>query len=521
MKVRSKLRRLFTQDQGHLTRLGFILLVALIPRWYYWRQFGTISWDGGNHSNGGILVARTLLHLDNPVEYASTLAVNYPNAVGSLFFYPYGYDLLTAASYLLFGFTDFAARLPNMLSSVFIFIPVYLLGARIYTRNAGYFAAFFAAITPYFIQWGGRSLVDVPLTFFLTLSIYFTIRAIEEDTKYDWIAVGLSLGFAAQLKPIGLFFGPILFGFALYRRPALIRDLRYYASGLLAIAITSTYFISGIIVSKLFPRGDHIDDLVLHWFTSAVTKTESQDPVLPDPQAIIYYIRLLPDQLSLPIVGIAVLGIILAYYHHKRFDDNELLLVGVILYVYLVFTALSNKDWRYTMPFYPAFLVFAGFAVNEVRTRDVHLRKAVPVVVSLLLVSTAVIATAETFDGGPDPSPDAGTDKVAALVSNQSSATIQIEDETNWICGECVTFYVLAQDPDLRYSVDYTVRDSADWMVSAQPINDSRFELYRQVGEDNRTHIYKRVNDDGNQSDSGDLIEGVVVGNERVITTET
>jgi hypothetical protein len=182
-----------------------------------------------------------------------------------------------------------------------------------------------------------------------------------------------------------------------------------------------------------------------------------------------------------------------AYRRRDGFDENELLLLSIIAYVYLFFTALDNKDPRYTMPFLPAFLVFAAFAVDRIGELDALSSKTAPVAINVLLVVTAGGAVAEAAPGITQPAPDAETDTVATLIDDRSSAAVHVENQTGWVSGEAVTFYVLARDPGLQRSVGYSSRDSVDWIVSAEPVDDRRFELYRRVGDRDRAYTYQRT----------------------------
>jgi len=479
--------------------LSGILLVSLASRWYFWRDLGTLSWDGGNHANGGLLLARALGNLgDNPLGYALTMAEAYPNTWGSLFFYPFGYDLLTMPSYLLFGFNDFAARFPNMFASVLFFLPVYILATRIYDRRVGYVAGFFAVVSPYIVKWGSRALVDVPMAFLLTLAVVFTLRADRSDRWTDWLGIGVALGFAALMKPVGLFLFPILYGYLLLRDRDVLADLKFYASSAASVALAGSYFATGFVLRKLLgAQGEFAYSQVVHWFTSAPAHAESMDPAWTQLAAWTYYPPILLDQLGWPVVILAVVGVFLAIRREDGLGAEEWLLLGIAAYVYLFFTVLPNKDWRYTMPYFAVFFTFAGYAVVDLWETDglpVNARRAGAG--AILLLATAVAGHGIVADQPSPTPPAAGTRTAAAdILSGPPSVTI-VDEPTNEVSQSATTFYVAANDPDLQYNVTHDgAIDRARWIVTPTETDHDGFALNRAIEADETVYLYHRVQD--------------------------
>jgi 4-amino-4-deoxy-L-arabinose transferase-like glycosyltransferase len=246
-------------------------------------------------------------------------------------------------------------------------------------------------------------------------------------------------------------------------------------------------------------HGDIILQRVLHWFTSAPTHSEAQDPSATTLEAWLVYPRFLYTQVGWPVVLLGVSGV--GLFLHEKLDSlkhhHALLLVAFIIYVYLFFTVLPNKDNRYTMPLLPAFIIFAAYATT--RSADLisglvpstrHLRTAVVVV--LLIVSAAGAAHATTT-AAPYPAPDAGTKTTADIIRDHGPATVVVDNQRNWVSRGAITFYVAAHDPELEYNVTHAAYlDSADWVVSANKTTYDGFSLYRVVEKDRKIYIYKR-----------------------------
>ena len=84
-------------------------------------------------------------------------------------------------------------------------------------------------------------------------------------------------------------------------------------------------------------------------------------------QNFIYYIYLFINfQLSMFPAIIFIIGLI--YFLLKFKSEQKLLVSGSMLFIYLVFSFILNKDWRYTMPIVPFAAMIIGICL--VRLRD-------------------------------------------------------------------------------------------------------------------------------------------------------
>lgn len=84
-------------------------------------------------------------------------------------------SLPIAASFSLFGVSEFAARLPMVVYGLLTVGVAYLLGAHFH-RLAGYMLATFVAVDPFFVVWSRTARMYAPLTFFYLASLYVVLR---------------------------------------------------------------------------------------------------------------------------------------------------------------------------------------------------------------------------------------------------------------------------------------------------------------------------------------------------------
>lgn len=481
--------------------LALLFVISLMVRLFFWQGWGTLTADAGGHSIGGVLVARLLLNgLADPVGYARLFVSHYWKAT-AIFYWPYGYDIATTISYLLFGASDFAARLPNRLASIFLFYPVYLLGSFTYDKRTGYVAAAIVAVAPFSITWGGEALVDVPMVFLMTFAAYYLLRATETNKRRDWLLGGLLLGLASWMKPTALVFGPPLYGVALLFNREYLTNVWYYVSGTIALALFAVYPLSGIVVANLVPEISGPALTTMRWFSNALVHAEAPDPTWQTVAGWVYYIERVPRQLGWMAAVLALVGIAVRIRDRVR-NQAELALLAAVGFVYLMFVFLDNKDPRYVMPYLPLLTIFAARGVLAVSDliRDLDWPTGVNVtqraaVVALLLV----LALSATTAGHRVNHTDSGIEAAAEYVTERDPGLVVVYKNTNSVAVSAISFYVAANDPGLDHSVAWYSRvDESTWVISATKLPDSEvsehnLRLTERFDRDETVFVYKRT----------------------------
>lgn len=102
----------------------------------------------------------------------------------------------------LIGVNELAIRLPSALFGLGTVLTVYLFGKRLYNRTVGFLAAFVMLTTFQFLYYSRVGMLDVTLTFFTTLSLYFYWHAEDELKKKFWVISGVLMGCAVMTKGV-------------------------------------------------------------------------------------------------------------------------------------------------------------------------------------------------------------------------------------------------------------------------------------------------------------------------------
>jgi 4-amino-4-deoxy-L-arabinose transferase-like glycosyltransferase len=117
---------------------------------------------------------------------------------------PLGY-WLTAIAYRASGVDERGARLAPALAALGTIALVAWFGTGVFGPAAGFAAAAMLATMPLFYLFGRLAILDMPLTFFVTLAVVFLYRG-GEDGRWRWrLGAGVALGAALLTKgPVGV-----------------------------------------------------------------------------------------------------------------------------------------------------------------------------------------------------------------------------------------------------------------------------------------------------------------------------
>ena len=108
-----------------------------------------------------------------------------------------------AASMMIFGGNEFAARLPHLIASVISLALIYRVGESLYDRSTGALAATLFALSPMAILFAITLFTD-------TMLIMFLLASILAVTRRQWSWGGLWWGLAFACKQTAIFFLPLI-----------------------------------------------------------------------------------------------------------------------------------------------------------------------------------------------------------------------------------------------------------------------------------------------------------------------
>ena len=254
---------------------------------------------------------------------------------------------------------------------------VYLLATRLVgDRRAGLLAALLAALAVIHIQNAHYTAVDAPMTMFITATIYFSVRMVQEHQQKDALLAGAMLGFAIATKvtaaPVGvalatahvlLLAGPsIVAGKAQQVTPEQVKLVLRYgilsgAAAVIALLVTQPYMIIDwdTYFGNIYRQSEMVRRVVDFPFTRQYVDTP----------AYLYQIRQLSTWGLGISLGIAVwLGLIWALVRTVVKRDLAFVIVLSFLLPYLLVNGQFDvKFLRYMLPATPLLIAFTGCAI--------------------------------------------------------------------------------------------------------------------------------------------------------------
>ena len=108
---------------------------------------------------------------------------------------------ITALLFKLFGISELSARLFPVFCGIGTLLTVMLLARRFFSWSASCIAGLALLSFPAFYEYSTRAMLDMPVTFLITLSILFFHKALH-GRRYLFIFYGITLGLAVLVKSI-------------------------------------------------------------------------------------------------------------------------------------------------------------------------------------------------------------------------------------------------------------------------------------------------------------------------------
>jgi len=141
----------------------------------------------------------------------------------------------------ILGNTEFAVRLPSVISSGIITFVIYLVGKELFDARTGFYASLLFSIAPIFAAGSILATVDPPFAVFWTLALYSVVRAIKTGKGYWWYILGVSVGLGLTGKYIMVLFIPALLMFLLLSgaHRFWLKRIEPYIGGVIALLVFS------------------------------------------------------------------------------------------------------------------------------------------------------------------------------------------------------------------------------------------------------------------------------------------
>ncbi len=306
-------------------------------------------------------------------------------------FYPPLFSLFTTVTFDLFGASLFSARLVSAIFSILTLWIVYELTSSMYDEKTALLSIVLLAVMPGYFWLARLALIEVTLVFFFTLSLFFFYRWLVTQKNYMAVLSGLALGFGflAKYQIIAavacMAVSMLLLGRGRYKWMFSRFSLLIVTS--LAVIIPWLVIAYNVLSSYVFSQW--IYALQMGNPGRSLYSIRFPTPIFYLVEMVWPYPDVHPISLLLYIVGLAGLGL---FVWRRRHEDKFVFVWFITLFVF--FTLISNREWRYVLTLFPALAISASalilfiyekFRVSFINSVRVSKKKGARIAAGLLI----------------------------------------------------------------------------------------------------------------------------------------
>lgn len=246
---------------------------------------------------------------------------------------------------------------------------VFYLGRQAFLARAGLLAALFLAINVLHVELSHRVGVDVPMTFFATLALYFGLQVASDGQRRNYLLAGLCAALATTTKLPGiLVLLPLLIAHTYHIVGSSGGLSRWLASRnlwlavvifILVLAVTNPGILLHFNYFSFFsaPPEEMLDD-------DAFEAAASFDSV-SRPNLYLFYPSVVQASMGWPLFGLAMASVGYAAWKHR---PSDVMLLSYASINYLAITSTTSDVLyypRYALPIIIVLTVLAGRAFSD------------------------------------------------------------------------------------------------------------------------------------------------------------
>lgn len=266
---------------------------------------------------------------------------------------------IEAAVFRTFGVTELTARMSAVFFGVGLVMLTAAFGTLLFNRRVGLFAGLVMVSSPIVFMIARMAILDMPFTFFITLSIFLFVLAWRTRNPKLYPVFWLSLGFATLGKGLWGMALPVMVSF-LYaitdKERKRLLDWRLYASAIVWAAVAMPWIIVGAHRhGKDFLEPVFITNTVARLTTSVC---EHRGPWW-------FYLPYI-------ILGLFPWSVLWPRAFFAQKGDNGRLLFLWIVPALILHSSAKTKLPNYMLPFMPAYAIMLAAYIAEARSKTVQ-----------------------------------------------------------------------------------------------------------------------------------------------------
>jgi 4-amino-4-deoxy-L-arabinose transferase-like glycosyltransferase len=286
-------------------------------------------------------------------------------------------QFITSILFSTFGISDTLARIVPIVFGVLTIIFVYFIAKMLFDKRVATAAAIVITILPYHIIVSREVLIDVPLSFFFTLTLYFLIRYMKNPSGVHWLyLIGVTSGLSFLSKEVGIF--------ALICSVVSLFFVRRFTIKTVAVVVSSFILVVSPYWIPILTLNEANDAWLTYWQWQ--TQREANQPDT-------FYLSLIPNGALGYVLTALVLLAIFSAIITKSIKRPEVFLPLIWISVPLIiFQLLPIKGFHFAMALIPGFTIFGvSFLFGSWMQKIPHYRFVTLLVIPLILISSGAM----------------------------------------------------------------------------------------------------------------------------------
>ena len=241
----------------------------------------------------------------------------------------------------------YIGRMICVLMSGFTAVLLFQIVKNVLNTNVAIYSSIILSFTPLWVRNLHFMQPNIPVTFWITLTIYFLIYSIKQNSRKYYIFSALTAGLSLSTKYTALpfIFFPVFFYFINQKKLEKVTILLLTTIPILTFFLTSPY----VILSS----NDSIANLIF----------ESKKLNLP---SFLYIFESIIVAYGSVTSILILMGSIL-FIKKNITDEKKVILLWFLSTVIIVFISPTNRLLRYLIPVLPILSIFFGLAIEKMR----------------------------------------------------------------------------------------------------------------------------------------------------------
>lgn len=372
-----------------------VFLVIFVAAATYNLGYMSVQWDEMPHLYGGLLLNRGQIW-----DYMTTYG-----------YYPPVFDLVTTGAFSVLGVNEISGRLVAVVFSVLAVWVLFEFTKRVYGAKTAFIASVLLGTMPGFFWLSRVAMIETMLVFFFTLTMFaFYTWLFKSDSRRALVFAGLALGVGILAKyQIVVAALAMLLSILFLTRKRLKNNLaKFLLIGVIAVLVVAPWLLA------IYNYNGMTKFETLQYVMSEGGQDRPAYSNRFQPFPVFYLVEMTwpfndiavhPIVLPIFILGLCGLGLF-AYRRSKQ----DVFFLTWFLVVYVFFTLVPNRQWRYVTPLFPILAIAAAcfilFLYNKLQmwkpthTEDqgVKLKKIAAAVFIALIIATVAYSGYNAYE---------------------------------------------------------------------------------------------------------------------------